>query len=203
MLLGFIKAESAVIGRRSGCEGMDMSTMTTLFCGDVSRTQMNLSDSIVTCVKVINCWLMPRLVSVRASFMVMGALAAAMATSVMARKPLRSEQNQNTKRTATHATKHTRRQCALFFPPTTKLQTRFNTSRRRRSSSACVRRRKKPSRRTTESPISDQSIRFCKCVQQQRQCREKKSKVRTRRRRSIARWIARNDCLPLPSLFTP
>jgi hypothetical protein len=60
---------------------------------------------------------MPRLVSVRASFMVMGALAAAMATSVMACKPLRSERNQNTKRTATHATKHTRRQCALFFPP--------------------------------------------------------------------------------------
>lgn len=148
------------MGRRSGCEGMDMSMITTLFCGDVSRTQMNLSDSIVTCVKVMNCWLMPRLVSVRASFMVMGALAAAMATSVMARKPLRSEQNQNTKRTATHATKHTRRQCALFFPPTTKLQTRFNTSRRRRSSSACVRRRKKPSlyRSDPQSKHTQQTI---------------------------------------------
>jgi hypothetical protein len=54
--------------------------ITTLFCGDVSRTQMNLSDSIVTCVKVMNCWLIPRLVSVSASFIVMGALAVAMAT---------------------------------------------------------------------------------------------------------------------------
>jgi NAD/NADP transhydrogenase beta subunit len=80
LLVGFIKAESAVMGRRSGCEGMDMSMITTLFCGDVSRTQMNLSDSIVTCVKVMNCWLMPRLVSVSASFIVMGALAVAMAT---------------------------------------------------------------------------------------------------------------------------
>ncbi len=68
------------MGRRSGCEGMDMSMITTLFCGDVSRTQMNLSDSIVTCVKVMNCWLMPRLVSVSTSFIVMGALAVAMAT---------------------------------------------------------------------------------------------------------------------------
>ncbi len=68
------------MGRRSGCEGMDMSMITTLFCGDVSRTQMNLSDSIVTCVKVMNCWLMPRLVNVSASFIVMGALAVAMAT---------------------------------------------------------------------------------------------------------------------------
>lgn len=68
------------MGRRSGCEGMDMSMITTLFCGDVSRTQMNLSDSIVTCVKVMNCWLIPRLVSVSASFIVMGALAVAMAT---------------------------------------------------------------------------------------------------------------------------
>ncbi len=68
------------MGRRSGCEGMDMSMITTLFCGDVSRTQMNFSDSIVTCVKVMNCWLMPRLVSVSTSFIVMGALAVAMAT---------------------------------------------------------------------------------------------------------------------------
>jgi hypothetical protein len=60
--------------------GMDMSMMTTLFCGDVSRTQMYFSDSMVTWVKVTNCGAMPRLVSVRASRMAMGALAAAMAT---------------------------------------------------------------------------------------------------------------------------
>lgn len=50
--------------------------MTTLFCGDVSRTQMYLSDSIVTCVNVMNCGLIPRLGRVRVSLAVMGALAA-------------------------------------------------------------------------------------------------------------------------------
>jgi hypothetical protein len=75
-----MSAESAVIGRRSGCMGMAMSMMTTLFCGEVSRTQMYFSDSMVTWVKVTNCGAMPRLVSVRASRMAMGALAAAMAT---------------------------------------------------------------------------------------------------------------------------
>ncbi|GJN13996.1 hypothetical protein PR202_gb00766 [Eleusine coracana subsp. coracana] len=58
-----MSAESAVIGRRSGCMGMAMSTMTTLFCGEVSRTQMYFSDSMVTWVKVTNCGAMPRLVS--------------------------------------------------------------------------------------------------------------------------------------------
>jgi hypothetical protein len=52
-----------VIGRRSGCIGMAMSMMTTLFCGEVSRTQMYFSDSMVTWVNVTNCGAMPRLVS--------------------------------------------------------------------------------------------------------------------------------------------
>ena len=51
------------MGRRSGCMGMAMSMMTTLFCGEVSRTQMYFSDSMVTWVKVTNCGAMPRLVS--------------------------------------------------------------------------------------------------------------------------------------------
>jgi hypothetical protein len=42
---------------------MAMSMMTTLFCGEVSRTQMYLSDSMVTWVKVTNCGAIPRLVS--------------------------------------------------------------------------------------------------------------------------------------------
>nr|CAB3459109.1 unnamed protein product [Digitaria exilis] len=98
-----MSAESAVMGRLRGCMGMAMSMMTTLFCGEVSRTQMYFSDSMVTWVKVTNCGVMPRLVSckskgatrsarerrrgrdglvvtVRASRMAMGALAAAMAT---------------------------------------------------------------------------------------------------------------------------
>ena len=48
LLFGFISAESAVIGLLNGCIGMDISIMTTLLAGDVSRTQMNFSDSIVT-----------------------------------------------------------------------------------------------------------------------------------------------------------
>ena len=51
---GFMSAESAVIGRLSGCIGMCMSIITTLFCGAVSRTHIYLSDSIVTFVNVIN-----------------------------------------------------------------------------------------------------------------------------------------------------
>lgn len=56
--------------------GMAMSIMTTLFCGAVSLMQMYLSDSMVTCVKVINCGLMPTLPNVKASRMAMGAFAA-------------------------------------------------------------------------------------------------------------------------------
>jgi hypothetical protein len=63
LAFGFMRAESAVMGRRNGCMGMAMSMMTTLFCGDVSRTQMYFSDSMVTWVKVTNCGAMPRLVS--------------------------------------------------------------------------------------------------------------------------------------------
>ena len=66
LVFGFMSAESAVMGRRSGCMGMAMSMMTTLFCGEVSRTQMYFSDSMVTWVKVTNCGAMPRLVSCEA-----------------------------------------------------------------------------------------------------------------------------------------
>ena len=38
-----------------------MSTMTTLLCGEVSLTQMNFSDSIVTFVNVMNCEFIPML----------------------------------------------------------------------------------------------------------------------------------------------
>uniref|UniRef100_A0A2P2MB53 Clathrin heavy chain 2-like n=1 Tax=Rhizophora mucronata TaxID=61149 RepID=A0A2P2MB53_RHIMU len=55
-----------------------MSIITTLFWGAVSLTHMYFSDSIVTCVKFMNCGLIPRLGNVRASFMIIGALAAAM-----------------------------------------------------------------------------------------------------------------------------
>uniref|UniRef100_A0A2P2MB29 Clathrin heavy chain 1-like n=1 Tax=Rhizophora mucronata TaxID=61149 RepID=A0A2P2MB29_RHIMU len=58
---------------------MFISMITTLFCGAVSLTHRYFSDSIVTCVKFMNCGLIPRLGSVRASFMKIGALADAMA----------------------------------------------------------------------------------------------------------------------------
>lgn len=64
---GFMIAESAVIGRLSGCMGMAMSIITTLFDGAVSLTQMYLSDSIVTCVKEMNCWFTPSVVSCKQS----------------------------------------------------------------------------------------------------------------------------------------
>lgn len=56
---GFIRAESAVMGRRRGAPGLATSTITTLFWAPVSRTQMYLSLSIVTFVNDTNCWLMP------------------------------------------------------------------------------------------------------------------------------------------------
>lgn len=58
---GFISAESAVIGLLKGCIGILISIITILFCGEVSRTHMYLSDSIVTCVNVMNCGLIPTL----------------------------------------------------------------------------------------------------------------------------------------------
>ena len=58
---GFINAESAVMGRFNGVNGAARSTMTTELDGPVSRMHMNLSLSIVTLVKEINCWLIPRL----------------------------------------------------------------------------------------------------------------------------------------------
>lgn len=49
LLAGFMMAESAVIGRRIGLFESFMSMMTTwLFSPVFSRTQMNLSDSIVS-----------------------------------------------------------------------------------------------------------------------------------------------------------
>lgn len=59
LLAGFIKADSAVIGRLIGVVGEAISTMTTLLLAPVSRIQMNLSDSMVTFVKDMNCWLTP------------------------------------------------------------------------------------------------------------------------------------------------
>ena len=60
---GFISALSAVMGRRSGCPGLAHSTMTTLLAAPVSRTQMNLSLSIVTLVKLMNCGFTPSVAS--------------------------------------------------------------------------------------------------------------------------------------------
>jgi len=59
LVLGFIRAESAVIGRLNGCIGMFISIITTLFCGEVSLTHIYLSDSMVTLVNVMNCGLTP------------------------------------------------------------------------------------------------------------------------------------------------
>lgn len=58
---GFMRAESAVMGLLKGWFGMLMSMITMLFCGEVSLTQIYLSDSIVTCVNVMNCGLIPML----------------------------------------------------------------------------------------------------------------------------------------------
>lgn len=55
LLAGFIRADSAVIGRLIGDIGEAMSTMTTLLVAPVSRIQMNLSDSMVTFVNDMNC----------------------------------------------------------------------------------------------------------------------------------------------------
>lgn len=59
LVFGFISAESAVMGLLKGWFGILISIITILFCGAVSRTQIYLSDSMVTCVKVINCGLIP------------------------------------------------------------------------------------------------------------------------------------------------
>jgi len=58
---GFISAESAVMGRRSSAVGFAVSTMQTELAAPVSRTQMNLSLSIVTLVKLMNWGLIPKL----------------------------------------------------------------------------------------------------------------------------------------------
>lgn len=55
-------AESAVIGRRTKSFAFARSMITTWFCSPtVSRTQMNLSDSIVRVLKPMLAALMPRL----------------------------------------------------------------------------------------------------------------------------------------------
>lgn len=57
---GFIMADSAVIGLRIGLPGSDRSIITTWEVSPTfSRTQMNLSDSIVKLANPICCTLMP------------------------------------------------------------------------------------------------------------------------------------------------
>lgn len=54
--VGCMITESAVIGRRSTSLGLFTSTMTTwLEPPTCSRTTMNLSDSMVTFVKLMHC----------------------------------------------------------------------------------------------------------------------------------------------------
>ena len=60
LVAGFINAEFAVIGRFRGVIGAAKSTMTTEFDAPVSRTQIYLSLSIVTLVKEMNCWFIPK-----------------------------------------------------------------------------------------------------------------------------------------------
>ena len=50
---GFMMADSAVIGRRCGADGLDRSTMSSWLVGDVSRTHTYLSDSSVTLANVM------------------------------------------------------------------------------------------------------------------------------------------------------
>lgn len=64
LLAGFMMAESALIGRRIGFVGSAMSMMTTSAVSPTfSRTQMNLSDSIVRVLNEIDAGLMPTFVS--------------------------------------------------------------------------------------------------------------------------------------------
>ena len=61
---GFMMAESAEMGRLIGFTGSDMSMMTTwLFSPTFSRTQINLSDSMVRVLKPTLAALIPTLVS--------------------------------------------------------------------------------------------------------------------------------------------
>uniref|UniRef100_A0A6B0TTQ8 Putative secreted protein n=1 Tax=Ixodes ricinus TaxID=34613 RepID=A0A6B0TTQ8_IXORI len=62
-------AESAEMGLRMGLVGLAMSTMTTCAASPTfSRTQMNLSDSIVSVLKPTLAALMPMLVSCKCSW---------------------------------------------------------------------------------------------------------------------------------------
>lgn len=64
LLAGFMMAESALIGLRMGLVGSAMSMMTTSAVSPTfSRTQMNLSDSMVRVLKDIDAGLIPTLVS--------------------------------------------------------------------------------------------------------------------------------------------
>ena len=57
---GFMRAESAVMGRRMGLVGSERSMITTCEVSPTfSLTQMNLSDSMVSVAKPICCTLMP------------------------------------------------------------------------------------------------------------------------------------------------
>lgn len=61
LAVGFMMAESAVIGRRTSADGWLMSIMTTWFCSPTfSLTQMYLSDSIVSVLKPILAAPIPR-----------------------------------------------------------------------------------------------------------------------------------------------
>jgi len=64
LAVGCMMAESAVMGLRVGLLGSDISMITTWFCSPTfSRTQMNLSDSMVRVLNPILAGLIPILVS--------------------------------------------------------------------------------------------------------------------------------------------
>lgn len=104
------------MGRRNGCDGIDISIITTLFCGDVSRTQMYLSDSIVTCVNVTNCWLMPRLVSCNATPSQHAHTTQSTTNQPQQRKPQHTNNNKLTNHTAPRIQLPNR----LLIPPSPK-----------------------------------------------------------------------------------
>jgi hypothetical protein len=66
---GFMMAESAEMGRRMGLVGSCMSMITTCaVSATFSRTQMNLSLSIVSVLKLTLAWLIPMLVNCNHKF---------------------------------------------------------------------------------------------------------------------------------------
>jgi hypothetical protein len=66
-------ADSAVIGRRCGSVGLAMSMITTCTWPlTSSRTQMYFSDSIVSELNEMYCWLIPTFVSCTSSWNLIG-----------------------------------------------------------------------------------------------------------------------------------